>query len=205
MKKLLLSLLLILLFSCTTTETTPAKEERILIYQVDQFKQSDVEFMDEYFEEVYITHHIDQKETHITYRFNNHHVYNFEQTWKLESKRIRLDNLYVVYKLKYKIKNGELKLNSVVYDVVLEGINTGEIRKQINRQVYTERAGESSGVIQLIIGIWNPSILDTIPFPKLENGDKFSISSLGEERYRLSNDSTTFNVTNKGEHFWLGY
>lgn len=205
MKKLLTILFTLMILACSTTETTPASEERLLIWEVDQLIQDGTEYIGQYFEEVYITHNYDRDETHVTCRFNNHNVYNFEQLWNTESKGIRLDNLYIVQKFKYKEKDGELTISSAVYDVVLEGINTAVIRRQINRQVYTERAGESPGVIQLIIGIWNPSILDAIPFPKFNRGDTYKISSLGDDKFRLKSKNTTLDVTNKGEHFWLGY
>lgn len=205
MKNLPIMLLVILISSCTTVEVTPSSEERMLIWIVNELKQSDVNYTKDYFKEVYITQNLETKKTHITYRFNAESVYQFEKNWRFEVENIRLDNLYIVQELKFKRKENRIRLTSVIYDVVLEGENIGEIRKSINRQVYTERAGESDGVIQLIMRKWNPSILDTIPIPLLKRGDDLFVESLGDDNFKIYGANAMFMMENKGEHLWLGY
>ena len=204
MKHLLLILALITLFSCTSTSPNKSDPVNFKIWEITSFSEGDLQYIPEVIKVAYLIINLKTDQTFIHYVLSEEKTSELEILWKKGNKKLKLEKVDLVQEVKYKQSGSKLVIISVKTDYVIKGENTDKITDTINNIIYTERAGESSGIFTLLYRIWNPEIIQQIPFPELNNKDTFALS-FNKKTLTATGDNTTIILNDDGIHKWIGY
>ncbi len=204
MKHLYLILALITLFSCTSTNPNKSDPVEYKIWEVTSFSEGEFQYIPEVVEVAYLIRNLETDQTYVHYVLSEEKTAELETLWKKSSKKLKLDKIDLVQEVTYKQSGSKLVIKSVKTDYVLKGENTEKITEKINNIVYTERAGESSGIFTILYRIWNPDIIQQIPFPEIKKKDTFTLS-FNEETLSATHENTTIILNDDGIHEWIGY
>lgn len=204
MRKIYLILVLTTIFSCSSTKDETPGSQNIKIWEINSYIQDDVELINKDVKNVFFTYNTETHKSYITYLLSGDATYKLEKNWKKYNKKIRLDRVHIVQELQYKRIKNKVLITEVKKDFVLDGINTEEVRNKINKIIYAEREGESSGLIPLILNIWIPNAIEYIPHPELNKNDEL-FYKFDMDNIHLYTEDTSIELEFTGEHQWIGY
>lgn len=204
MKYLFLILTLITLFSCTSTSPNKSDPVNFKIWEITSFSEDNFQYIPEVIKVAYLITNLKTDQTFIHYVLSEEKTNDLEILWKKSNKKLRLEQVDLVQEVKYKQSGSKLVIISVKTDYVIKGENTAKITETINNIIYTERAGESSGIFTLLYRIGNPDIVQQIPFPELKKKDTF-ILSFHNKTLTATDNNTTIILNDDGIHKWVGY
>lgn len=204
MKKINLILLIILLYSCTTQKYIKQESQNIKLWNIKSYRIDGIDYVDNFIKDSFLTYNKTTKKSYITYILTDEAANILEHDWRKVDNKIKLDRINIIQEINYRLSRTKVVIINVKTDFVLEGSNTEKVKMKINQLIYSDRSNKSEGLIPLIYRIWNPTVIERIPYPKLNTNDSFYIKADGEN-INLTSDGVSIDLDFTGEHQWIGY
>lgn len=197
-------IILTILFSCSTTDDLRQERQNIKIWEIKSYIIDNREYINNDITNTFMTHNLNTRETYITYLLTEEATVALEVEWNKITKKLRLDRVNIVQEVTYKQSGKKIELTNVNRNFIIKGLNTEVLLNKINNIIQTEKANESTGIISLLFRIWNPTVIEYIPYPELKEGDIFYINT-DKKNIELSNKYISITLIFKGTHQWIGY
>lgn len=205
MKQIFLFLTLFIMLSCTSTNNKKPESVDFRIWEIKTFTQEDNQYIPSIIKVGYLIHNIKTNQSFIHFILSEKTTVELESLWKKNSKKLKIEQINLIQEIKYNQEGSNLKVKSIKTDFVIKGENTEVIIDKINNILNSERAGESSGLFTLLYRIWNPDIIQQIPFPKIKKNDVYKLDFADDLLTVTDNRSSTIILKDAGIHEWIGY
>ncbi len=202
-------LLVLLLFSCNTNKDMLDIDQIVKIWEIKSYIQNDEEYMNTSFKEAYLSFNTETKKLYITYDLSEDSITQLQELWGKNIRKLELTSVEILQELVYTQRRENKIINQIFIkkaevDYFIKGNRIDLITQKINDTVFTNRAGESSGVFGLLINKLVPTVVDQIPFPELKVNDQFDVEFTNNEVH-LNNENTKIVFDYMGTHRWLGF
>ncbi len=204
MKKYLPLLLILLLFSCVTKEPDQKDPSEFKVWSINSMKSDKRDFFPELYKDGKIILNINQNITTVKYLVSDELKNNLEAEWKKRYKGLELDEIIIMQTVSYTVKDDTVKIKKIKTNYLLRGKNIKNISKKIEEIIYTDRAGESFGLLPLIYHLFVPDLIRQIPLPQFKNGESFTINKT-DTNITVSNKKWVIDISYDGLYNWVGF